>query len=84
MRYTIEMASGGMIYIPSVVKIGKGVEGILRFCLRSFKSCNIGITEWKGFMKSAVEMGSGGMTYIQSSMTIGQALNNITIITSTI
>jgi hypothetical protein len=33
MRYANEMASDGIIYIPSFMKIGKSVEGILRFRL---------------------------------------------------
>jgi hypothetical protein len=34
-----------MIYIPSVIKIGTGVEGILRFCISNLKGHNIGITD---------------------------------------
>jgi hypothetical protein len=45
MKYTIEMASDGMIYIPSLMKIGIDVEVILRFCLRNMRSCNVGITD---------------------------------------
>jgi hypothetical protein len=41
----VEMGSGGMIYIPSFMKIGKGVEGILRSCLSNLKGCNAGITD---------------------------------------
>jgi hypothetical protein len=36
-----------MIYIPSFRTIGKGVEGILRFCLNNSKRCNAGITGGK-------------------------------------
>jgi hypothetical protein len=32
------------IYIPSFMKIGKDVEGILRFCLSNLKGCNTGIS----------------------------------------
>jgi hypothetical protein len=39
------MASGGMIYLPSFMKIGIGVQGILRFCLRNLRGCDVGITE---------------------------------------
>jgi hypothetical protein len=41
MMYTIEMASGGMIYIPSFMKIGIGVQAILRFRLRNLRGCNV-------------------------------------------
>jgi hypothetical protein len=30
MKYTIELASDGMIYIPSFIKIGLGIQIILR------------------------------------------------------
>jgi hypothetical protein len=39
------MGSGDMIYIPCLVKIGAGFEGILRFSLSNLKSCNVGITD---------------------------------------
>jgi hypothetical protein len=32
-KCTIEMDSGGMIYIPTFMKIGTGVQAILGFCL---------------------------------------------------
>jgi hypothetical protein len=41
MKYTVEMDPGGMIYIPSFVKIGTGVEGILRFRLRNLNVCKV-------------------------------------------
>jgi hypothetical protein len=31
MKYTLEMGSDGVIYIPSFMKIGTGVQAILRF-----------------------------------------------------
>jgi hypothetical protein len=31
MKYTVEMASCGMVYIPCLMKIGKDIQGILRF-----------------------------------------------------
>jgi hypothetical protein len=42
------MASSGIIYISSFIKIGRGVEGRLRFCLRNLRYCNVGITNWEG------------------------------------
>jgi hypothetical protein len=38
----LEMASCGMIYIPSFMKIGTGVEAILRFCVTNLRDCNVG------------------------------------------
>jgi hypothetical protein len=34
-----------MIYIPCFMKIGAGVQAILRFGLRNMRGCNIGITD---------------------------------------
>jgi hypothetical protein len=39
------MASYGIIYIPSFIKIGIGVQAILRFCLGNLRGCNVGITD---------------------------------------
>jgi uncharacterized protein YraI len=41
------MASGGMIYIPSFMNIGTGVEVILKFCISNFRGCNVGIADGK-------------------------------------
>jgi uncharacterized protein YraI len=43
--YATEMTSGGMINIPSFMKIGAGVQAILRFCLKNMNCCNVNITE---------------------------------------
>jgi hypothetical protein len=45
MTCDIEMASCGIIYIPSFVKIGTGVQVILSFYFINLKDCNVGITE---------------------------------------
>jgi hypothetical protein len=46
--YAIDMASGGMIiYIPSFMKIGTGVQAILRLCLKDLRGCDVGITSGK-------------------------------------
>jgi hypothetical protein len=34
-----------MIYIPSSMKIGAGVQAILGVCLSKLNDCNVGITE---------------------------------------
>jgi hypothetical protein len=39
------MGSDGMIYMPSFMKIGIDVEGILRFSFSNLKYCNVGITD---------------------------------------
>jgi uncharacterized protein YraI len=47
MKCAVEMGSGGMKCIPNVMKIGTGVQAILRFCLRNLKGCNVGISDEK-------------------------------------
>jgi hypothetical protein len=39
------MASCGMIYIPSFMKIDTGIQAILRFYIGNFRGCNVGITD---------------------------------------
>jgi hypothetical protein len=46
----VEMASCGMIYVPSFMKIGTGVQVILRCCLRNFRGCNVDITYRRDFL----------------------------------
>jgi hypothetical protein len=45
MMYTVGMPSCGMIFSPSFMKIGTGVQAVLRFCLRNLKGCNVGISD---------------------------------------
>jgi hypothetical protein len=45
MMYAVKIGSGGMIYVPSFMKIGTGVQAILMFCLRNLRGCNAGITD---------------------------------------
>jgi hypothetical protein len=44
-KYAVEMASCGMINIPSFMKTGTGVQAILRFCLRNLRGCNVRVTD---------------------------------------
>jgi hypothetical protein len=41
----VEMASGVMIYIPSLKNIGRGIQEILRCCLINFRRCNFGTAD---------------------------------------
>jgi hypothetical protein len=46
MKYTVEMASAGMIYVPGFVKLGTGSQTIFRsFSLRNLRGCNVNITD---------------------------------------
>jgi hypothetical protein len=40
----LEMASCGMIYRPSLMKIGARVQAVLRVCVSNLTGCNVGIT----------------------------------------
>jgi hypothetical protein len=53
------------------MKIGTGVEGILRFCLKNLWGCNIGISDEGGLMDNVVEMRSGAMIYKPSFIKTG-------------
>jgi hypothetical protein len=44
-KYSVEMASCGVIYIPSFLKTGSGILVILRVHLSNLRGCNIGITD---------------------------------------
>jgi hypothetical protein len=43
--YAVEMASCGMIYFTSLMKIGRGVHGTFTFFIGNLKDCNVGITD---------------------------------------
>jgi uncharacterized protein YraI len=43
--YAVEMYSCGVINVPSFMKIGRGVQAILRFCLRNLIGCNVSVTD---------------------------------------
>jgi hypothetical protein len=44
-KYAAEMASGGIINVRSFMKIGRGIQAILRFCLNNLRGYNVGITD---------------------------------------
>jgi hypothetical protein len=43
----VEMGSCGMIFVPSFMKIGPGIQEILRVVLSNWKGSNVGITDRK-------------------------------------
>jgi hypothetical protein len=45
MEYAVEMASYGVICIANFMKVGTGVQAILRFHLTYLRGCHIGITD---------------------------------------
>jgi hypothetical protein len=63
-----EMASCGMIYLPSFMKFGTGVQSSFKVLSQQFECCNVGITNGRDLTKCAVEMGLSDMIYIPSFM----------------
>jgi hypothetical protein len=63
-KYAIEMATGGMIYIPKFITICSGIQVILRLIPQQFERPQCRYYWLYGFMKYAVEMASGCMIYI--------------------
>jgi hypothetical protein len=45
MRYIVEMASAGVIYIPSFIRIGSGHSDNIKITPWQSESCNVGITD---------------------------------------
>jgi hypothetical protein len=39
--HAVEMASCGIIYLPSIMKIRTGIQAILRLCLRNMRGGNV-------------------------------------------
>jgi hypothetical protein len=54
MEYAAETASCGTAYIPSLMKIGIGVQKILRICLRNMRGCNAGNTDGRDLCRKAL------------------------------
>jgi hypothetical protein len=44
-KYGVDMASCGMIYIPSFMKIDAAIQA--RFCLGNLIGCNVGLLMWE-------------------------------------
>jgi hypothetical protein len=45
MKYVIELDSGGLTYVPMIIKIGTGIKALLRVWLNNLNGCNVGITK---------------------------------------
>jgi hypothetical protein len=43
-----------MIYTLSFVKIGAGVQAVLRYCLRCLRGCNVGITDGRNLRSTSL------------------------------
>jgi hypothetical protein len=45
MQHIVEMASTGIIYIPSFIKTDPNVQVILMFYFNCFRGCSVGIID---------------------------------------
>jgi hypothetical protein len=48
MMFAVEMASCDVIHLPSFMKIGKGVQAILKFCQRNLRGYGVSIVTYLG------------------------------------
>jgi hypothetical protein len=55
-----------VIYVPSFVTIGSGIQVILRFLRQQFGRLQYCYYWWEGFIKCIIEMASFGMMYVPS------------------
>jgi hypothetical protein len=58
MKVTIEMALGGMMYIPSLMTISSGLRVILKVLSQQFERLRCWYYWWEGFIMYAIEMAS--------------------------
>jgi hypothetical protein len=56
MQFTSELGSGGIMYIPSFVKINTELEEILRFFFSSLKGCNFCINDDRDFLITPLKL----------------------------
>jgi hypothetical protein len=77
MTYAVGMASCGMIYVPSFMKIGTGVQAVLKLCLRNLRGCNVGITDGRDLFNYAVKMDSDAMIYVPSLIKIDLVIQKL-------
>jgi hypothetical protein len=81
MKYTTEMASDGMMYAPSSMKICLGIWAILRLLPQQSERLKCRYYLWEVFMIFAVEMTSDGMRHTKSDDDWLRNLSNIKGIT---
>jgi hypothetical protein len=76
-KYVIEMASGGMICIPSFMMTSSGIPVILTTVPQQFEGLQCWYYWWEGFMKYATEMVSRVMIYLPSFKKIGSGVQKL-------
>jgi hypothetical protein len=53
--YAVEIPSSPIIFLSSFMKVGTGVQAILRFRLSNLDGCNIGITNGRYLRSVSLE-----------------------------
>jgi hypothetical protein len=55
MKGAVEIGSGGMIYsyVPCLMKIGTGVQAMLRVWFSNMKGCNVGVTNVRDLWRTS-------------------------------
>jgi hypothetical protein len=76
MKCTIEMPSGGMIYIPSFMTISSGIQ-VIKLLPQQFERLQFWYYWWDWLMNYAIVMASGGNIYVPSVPTIGWGIDVI-------
>jgi hypothetical protein len=84
MKRSVGTGSGVMTYIPTFMKTGRGVERILRFCLRNLKGCNVGITDGRDISIGPLKLDKWHDIRTTFHDDRFRSLSNITVITATI
>jgi hypothetical protein len=74
MKFAVEVAPGGIIYIPSFMTIGSGIQVILRSVPQQFETLQCWYYLLECFVKYAVGIASGGMIFIPSFIKIGSGV----------
>jgi hypothetical protein len=55
---------------------GRGVQAIVRVCLRNLRGCNVDIADGMDFFYYAVEIDSGTVTYVPSFIKTGSGIQS--------
>jgi hypothetical protein len=59
------------------MKIGTGVQAILKFCLRNLRGCNVCIPDRTNFFNYAFEISTDAMIYVSGFIKIGSGIQKL-------
>jgi hypothetical protein len=57
MKYAVEMASCGVMYVLIFMKNSTAIQAILKFCLINLNLCNTGVTDGKELRSAPLRLG---------------------------